>query len=58
MDENIYTKNGYKDREEYLEELSERFEVSLYEVISLADTLGEIEDFDGLVSALEDYSNY
>jgi len=53
--ENIYIKNGYKDREEYLEELSEKFEIDLYTVINLAEELGESEDFDGLINALEDY---
>jgi len=54
--ENIYVENGYKDRREYLEEVSERFEIDLYTVINLAELLGESEDFDGLLNSLEDYS--
>lgn len=51
---NIYTENGYKDRNEYLTALSEEYEVDIETVQCLADLLGEAEDFDGLVSALED----
>ena len=54
MDENIYQQNGYTDRDDYLTCLSEDYEVSIEDVYSLADMLGENEDFDGLVSALED----
>ena len=54
MDENIYQKNGYADRDDYLNRLSEDYGVSIEDVYSLAEMLGENEDFDGLVSALED----
>ena len=54
MDENIYQQNGYADRDDYLNCLSEDYGVSIGDVYSLADMLGESEDFDGLVSALED----
>lgn len=54
MDENIYQKNGYADRDDYLNCLSEDYGVSIEDVYSLAEILGENEDFDGLVSALED----
>lgn len=53
-DENIYQENGYADRNDYLTCLSEDYGVPLETVQSLADILGENEDFDGLVSALED----
>jgi len=56
--ENIYIENGYKNREEYLEELAERFEVDLYTVITLSEVFGESEDFDGLINMLEDHSEY
>lgn len=49
-----YTDNGYKDRAEYLSALSEDYGVDIETVEALADLLGEDEDFDGLVSALED----
>ena len=54
MDENIYQENGYADRDDYLNCLSEDCGVSIEDVYSLAEMLGENEDFDGLVSALED----
>ena len=54
MDKNIYQKNGYADRDDYLTCLSEDYGVSIEDVFSLAEMLGENEDFDGLVSALED----
>ena len=54
MDENIYQENGYADRDNYLTCLSEDYGISIEDVYSLAEMLGENEDFDGLVSALED----
>lgn len=50
----IYTDNGYKNRAEYLSALSEDYGVDIETVQYLADLLGEAEDFDGLISALED----
>lgn len=50
----IYTDNGYDSRSDYLETLAEENEVSLTEVLSLADMLGPTEDFDGLVTMIED----
>ena len=54
LDENIYQQNGYADRDDYLTCLSEDYGVPIESVYSLAYILGENEDFDGLVSALED----
>ena len=54
MDKNIYQENGYADRDDYLTCLSEDYGVSIEDVYSLAEMLGDNEDFDGLVSALED----
>ena len=54
LDENIYQENGYADRDDYLTCLSEDYGVSIEDVFSLAEMLGDNEDFDGLVSALED----
>ena len=54
MDNNIYQQNGYADRDDYLTCLSEDYGVSIESVYSLAEMLGEHEDFDGLVCALED----
>ena len=54
MDKNIYQENGYADRDDYLTCLSEDYGVPIESVYSLAEMLGENEDFDGLVYALED----
>jgi hypothetical protein len=56
--ENLYIKNGYKNRRDYLENLALDMGIDKYIVFSLADLLGSIEDFDGLVSSLEDYSDH
>ena len=53
MDENIYQKNGYADRDDYLNRLSEDYGVSIEDVYELAEMLGENEDFDGLVVLLK-----
>ena len=54
MNENIYQENGYANRDDYLTCLSEDYDVSIEDVYSLAEILGENEDFDGLLSSLED----
>ena len=48
----IYTQNGYRDRRDYLTKLALDNDVSVAEVIALADMFGESEDFDMLVSAV------
>jgi hypothetical protein len=53
--DNAYTLNGYKDREDYLQCMAEDYDISLEEVKAIADSLGETEDFDGLVMLLQDY---
>ena len=54
--ENIYQrKYNCKDRQAYLFMLSEDMGVPLCVVHTIADSLGPNEDFDGLVSVLEDY---
>lgn len=54
MYKNVYQENGYEDRKNYLKCLSEDFAIKYSVVKYLANMLGESEDFDGLVSALED----
>jgi hypothetical protein len=54
MKENIYSENGFKNRKEYLKSLAEEFSVDHETVFFLADLLGPAEDFDGLISSLED----
>lgn len=54
MSNNIYQANGYDDRKDYLRQLAEDYGVDLDIVYTLANLLGPKEDFDGLVSQLED----
>lgn len=49
----IYTDNGYANRTVYLDAMSEDFGVERDTVEALACLLGEDEDFDGLIAALE-----
>ena len=55
---NIYIENGYANRSEYLHSLAEEYGVNLEMVLTAADLLGSSEDFDGLVSTLEDEREY
>lgn len=50
----IYTDNGYESRRDYLTQLAEDYGVELDTVLMLASMLGPNEDFDGLVSSMED----
>jgi glycosidase len=50
-----YQLNGYADRDEYLHSLAKDHGIPYEDVKMVADMLGESEDFDALVSALEDY---
>jgi len=50
----IYTENGYDSRKHYLECLSEDYGVDKETVFALANMLGSNEDWDGLVTLLED----
>jgi hypothetical protein len=49
-----YTRNGYKNRTDYLQSLADDWGVELYVIRMIADLLGPSEDFDGLVNELED----
>lgn len=51
----IYEENGFTSRKEYLQSLAEDYDMDYEDVEMLATTLGETEDFDGLLTALEDY---
>lgn len=48
-----YKKAGYETREDYLNDLAVRYNVNPMIVSGLAGILGDEEDFDGLVSAIE-----
>lgn len=45
-------------RQEYLKSLSEEYNVPQPIVDALAESLGPSEDYDGLVSVLEDYEYF
>jgi len=51
---NVYQENGYKSRRDYLECLADDMGIDLETVLMLASILGPNEDFDGLVTSLED----
>jgi glycosidase len=50
-----YKANGYLNRTDYLRSLADNMGVDYATVKMLADMLGPNEDFDGLVTELEDY---
>jgi hypothetical protein len=52
----VYTDEGYKNRRDYLNCLAEDYAVPVDTVLALASVLGAGEDFDGLVSMVEDAS--
>ena len=53
---NIYQENGYDNRYDYLKSLADDYDIPYMIVKEAADMLGEDEDFDGLISSLEDYN--
>jgi len=50
----IYTDKGYENRTDYLNCLAEDYGVDKQTVYTMASILGSSEDFDGLVTNLED----
>lgn len=57
---NPYLRHGFKTRKDYLVDLAESYGVPYRTIVlPLAELLGPEEDFDGLLSSLDDYSqNY
>ena len=55
--ETIYEKNGYENRKDYLNCLADDYGLSRQEVYTIASMLPSSEDFDGLVTSLEDYAD-
>jgi hypothetical protein len=53
----VYLENGYKNRKDYLESVAEDTGHDIYTVMTLAQILGSNEDFDGLLTMLEDLDN-
>lgn len=56
MANDIYKENGFGYRNDYLKSLADNNGVDYSVVSSMAEVLGENEDFDELVTALEDFS--
>lgn len=54
-DMSVYTDNGYENRKAYLLDLADEYDVPVHDVFMMAQLLGPSEDFDGLVSTLEEY---
>ena len=52
----VYQQNGFDDREDYLDSLRDEYGAELVDV--LITVLPPSEDFDGLVSELEDNAGY
>ena len=50
----IYTEQGFQSRKDYLTGLAEDFGLPVATVYMAASMLGPNEDFDGLISTLED----
>jgi hypothetical protein len=50
----IYTEQGFQSRKDYLVNLANDFGLPVNTVFMAASTLGPSEDFDGLISTLED----
>ena len=53
----IYQENGYKNHRDYLECLADDLGIDKGTVFAIAGLLGSSEDFDGLVTSLEDLSS-
>lgn len=51
---NVYQQHGCEDRKDYLQSVAAENDVDLMVVYELADMLGPSEDFDGLISAVQD----
>ena len=52
----VYQSEGFDNRRAYLLSLADDIGVDIKTVMMLADLLGPSEDFDGLVTSLEDYA--
>lgn len=57
MEENVYQENGYKNRIDYLNNLAEKYDVPKAYVYSLATLFGSEEDFDGLITSIQDFAD-
>ena len=55
---NVYQENGYNDRQDYLTSLADEYGVDYEVVEELASLLGPNEDFDGLVTMIQDHVGF
>ena len=53
-----YYSHGFNSRTDYLLSLADEYDVPQEVVMALADVLGPNEDFDGLITSLEDSEGY
>lgn len=53
-----YLEHGYKNRPEYLQHLAATYNIDFEIVRSIAFSLGADEDFDGLITCLENYEGF
>ena len=53
-----YYSHGFNSRTDYLLSLADEYDVPQEVVMALADVLGPNEDFDGLITSLEDAEGY
>jgi hypothetical protein len=51
---NVYVNHGFKNRKKYLEHLADEYALPIEVVTAIAQMLGPDEDFDGLITMLED----
>lgn len=58
MSLDVYQRNGHANRTEYLRRLSGSFGLPMQQVQAAADLLGQDEDFDGLLSHLEEAAGW
>ena len=54
---NIWQEHGYTGRRQYLKSLADEYDVEYLTVLTLANTLGQDEDFDMLLDSLEEASD-
>ena len=53
INQTAYERDGFENREEYLDNLKDNYDPDMVDLLS--DLLGDNEDYDGLLSELEDY---
>ena len=58
INEEVYASKGYKDRADYFNSLADDRGIDRMAVDMIADMLGESEDFDGLINALDDFEDW